>query len=308
MEGRTDEIRPCLTCNTCFSRVVENRDEVACAVNPDLGREGEMALRAATKRRRVLVLGGGPAGLEAALTASDRGHEVHLWETRARLGGQLSAAAAPPGKKEILPLVRYLTGRVARSSIRVRLDTDWTDEEVAALSPDAVIVATGSREVMLFEGIHGVPARRVLEDGPPPGKRFLVVGGGAVGLETADFLASRGGKVTLIEQATRIGVGMESSRRRLLLDRLRRAGVEILTERRLVRFTSGSCVVVAGPDGETGEIATDAVIVAAGATPDKVVPARIGAVVPDTYVVGDARRPRGILEAVLEGRLAGMRV
>ena len=197
-EGRTDGIRPCTACCTCFDSVIEQRS-ITCAVNPRAGKETEYHIRPASKPRRVCIIGGGPAGMEAARVAALRGHHITLFDNKSRLGGQLLTAILPPYKEELANLVKYLSTQMERLGIKVKLEQQVDAVTVEKEKPDVVIIATGASP--LVPDIPGatnenvVLATDVLKGHRQAGQNVIIVGGGMVGCETAEFLAVKGKKV-----------------------------------------------------------------------------------------------------------------
>jgi NADPH-dependent 2,4-dienoyl-CoA reductase/sulfur reductase-like enzyme len=193
--GRFEDIAPCVGCNIgCMGTVVQG-GQATCIVNPAAGREKEMAILPAARPKRVLVAGGGPAGLEAARVAALRGHQVTLYEKERKLGGQVNLASVPPLMQELSQLIKYLAVQVRKAGAKVEVGKEVTPELVDEIKPDVVIVATGGRP-MVPQNIPGidknpvVTAHEVLAGHKASmARKVIIVGGGMVGCETADFLA-----------------------------------------------------------------------------------------------------------------------
>jgi 2,4-dienoyl-CoA reductase (NADPH2) len=231
-EGRLEDIRTCVACNQgCFDHVLMLQP-ISCTLNPRVNRERETELTPAEEKKAVLVAGGGPAGMEAAWVAAHRGHEVILCEESSRLGGQGNLAAVPPGREEWAQMVRYLSRQLANKSVEVRLETPVTLELVRELSPDVLVAATGARQLVpRIEGIDGgnvVNAWDVLTGIAETGERVVVVGGGAVGVETASLLAEQGRDVTVLEMMDRCGADIGQSSRWVILKDAAAAGVRMV--------------------------------------------------------------------------------
>lgn len=311
-EGRTDEIRPCIACNQgCFDMVFEWKP-IFCLMNARVGWEQTREIRPAERRKRVMVVGGGPAGLEAARVLALRGHAVSLHERAKRLGGQVNLSAMPPGREEFAGAVAYLSRELARLGVPVHLGDEVTPERMEQERPDAVVVATGAEPAVPdIPGIRGsnvVGAWDVLAGTASTGARVIVLGGGSVGCETAMELARRSGvtDVTIVEALARIGRDFGRSNRWVFMQAIQAMGIGSLT---------GVVVDAITPEGlrvREGEhvrlLPADTVVVAAGSTANARLHAALAGRVPEIHLIGDARAPRRTSDAVHEGFLVGCEV
>jgi 2,4-dienoyl-CoA reductase-like NADH-dependent reductase (Old Yellow Enzyme family) len=233
-EGREQEIRPCIACLDCMNPVYREKiPHVNCAVNPSVGKEYVFKSKRATKKKRILIIGGGPAGMEAALTAASRGHTVTLWDQAPTLGGQLKIAILPPHKEGFVSLIDYFERQLKMVGIKVELGRKATWSSMVSVDPEVVILATGSTPVRpKIKGIHRekiVTAEEVLKDKAVTGENVVIVGGGLLGCEIAEFLLDRGKKVVIVEVLNDIASDASIFLKWPLLDSLERKGVKILT-------------------------------------------------------------------------------
>jgi 2,4-dienoyl-CoA reductase-like NADH-dependent reductase (Old Yellow Enzyme family)/thioredoxin reductase len=239
--GKSDEIRPCLRCFTCFSNVL-SRCEYNCSVNPEIGSEQDSrhALPQAVKKT-VLVAGGGVAGMQAALTASQRGHKVILCEKRHRLGGALRCEEKVPFKKHLAEYLDYQARIISRAPIDVRMDTNVTPEYAKATEADVIIAALGSRQVI--PGITGINGNNVLgaEEAyyhpEKAGNNVVIIGGGLVGVELGIYLAGLGRKVTIIEMMEYLNDGGNQCHGLALSNEIKKYGIQISTATRVIEIT-----------------------------------------------------------------------
>ena len=334
-QGRFVEIRKCIGCNQGCLDAVFTMQPVGCLVNPQAGMECEGGHPAAHSKK-VLVVGGGPAGMEAAKTAAERGHRVTLWEKSERLGGQLVLAAVPPGRKEFATFVEYLVSEMARLGVEVELGKDADDNNIVAFGADAVIMATGATPAELpVDGAKEpsvVQAWDVLAGKASSGKRVVIVGGGAVGCETAIHLAQKGTidaetfhflamngaedlerlkelatrgikEVTVVEMRKSVGADIGISTRWVILQELRRLGVRVVTGAKVSAINAQGVLV--GQGGEEQLLEADTVLLAVGSRPASKLCEKIKERLPEVYMVGDAVAPRKALDAVRQGYLAG---
>lgn len=294
-------VRPCIRCNVCVERI-RTFLPVACTVNPALGREGD--LKPADRPQEVVILGGGPAGLQAALTLTQRGHRVAVCEQEPILGGKLLVGCLPPHKEVLAALARHLSHAVKAADVTLHLGATFDDRVLRAPLARAAVVATGGRvRIPPIPGIEGgavIPAQDLLYQGPGAAKRFLVVGGGLVGLETAEFLMDCGRQVLVIEQLDSVGQGLVSLRRDLLLGRLRKGGVAVQAATRLLRV-EGKRPVVLERETERALDPFDSIVLATGYVASSGLSEWAGRRFERILVVGDARDPQGILEAMADG-------
>ncbi|MGQ9584265.1 MAG: oxidoreductase [Anaerolineae bacterium] len=306
-----ERIRPCIRCNLCHHYLNKSYQAVTCTVNPYLSLETQVCLPPIRSKKKVMVIGGGPAGMVAALTAAARGHRVSLYEKKDALGGELIPGSQPPFKAELGHLLRYWREEVADSEIEVRLGTEVNPDLVRQEKPDALIVAVGA--VPLMPAIPGIQRPNVvsaidafLQPKKFEGKQVVVLGGGEVGCECAAFLAQHGCVVTLVEildDLLLIG-DLHPGRRLDLLNLLRETGVDVLTSTRAIKIES-DCVTLLRDSAPQQSLRTDWVVVAVGMTPLRQVAHVLAAECPDVYIVGDCVKPRQIRDAVAEGGVAG---
>jgi 2,4-dienoyl-CoA reductase-like NADH-dependent reductase (Old Yellow Enzyme family)/thioredoxin reductase len=304
--GKVEEIRPCTRCCKCLDRPAFFFP-VRCAVNPVAGREVEYrTIPRAEMKKTVVVVGGGPAGMQAALTASERGHKVILFEKDGSLGGAIRQASGLSFKYDLRKYMDWIAGKTLRSGVDVRLGVEATPDDVRAERPDALIVAVGAEPNtpgMVIDGnAHVVFAGDVDAGKARAGDTVLVVGGGLVGCETALHLAMAGKKVTIVDilDADRIAEEGGLTTRAMLLALLEDNGVVVVTETR-VEEVRGDAVIVAGKEGSRRELPADTVIIATGYHARQEVAESFGDSAPDVFYIGDCRDARNILTAVHDG-------
>ncbi|HEX2923218.1 MAG TPA: FAD-dependent oxidoreductase, partial [Chloroflexota bacterium] len=308
-EGRLDEIAPCIGClEGCVTRLFAGYGP-SCLVHPFTGRESELKANLPSVKKRVTVVGAGPAGLEAAWVAAARGHQVTLYEKDGRIGGQFIPASVPPYKQDLTRAVRYWATMGEKYAVEYKLGMAATAAQILKEKPDAVVIATGARPLVPnIRGIDGprvVTAWDILNREKSAGPNVLVVGGGMVGCETAEFLATEGHRVTIVEMLPELAKDVAPSAKVFLLERLRNSGIVTHTGLAVEEFLEDGIVAAQGKQ-EIRLTGFDTIILAMGAIPENRLKAELEGKVAELYVVGDAASPRQALEAVDEGARIGL--
>lgn len=312
VEGRLEDINHCIGCLQGCNSKITMLQPATCLVNPALGKERELRIMPASERKKVIIAGAGPAGMEAALVTAAGGHDVHLYEKLDRVGGQFRLAAVPPWKGEIAGFIRWQRRQLDKHGVHVHLETELTEEIVLREKPDAVVVATGSNPIMPnvpgIENVNVVAAQQVLEGRAAVGAKVAVIGGGMVGTETAHYLASLGKKVAVIEMLPAVARDESAQARHFLIKALSEKKVKIYVESTLTEIGGeGRLTIVRNGVTETvGPFET--VIIAVGGASCNDLAARLEGKVARLTVVGDALKFRKALEAVAEGYRAGMEI
>jgi NADH:flavin oxidoreductases, Old Yellow Enzyme family len=305
-EGRIEEISPCIACmQRCQGAGVNESDTgVSCLVNPFTGKEGTLKIEQTEKPQNIVIVGAGPAGLEAAWIAAGRGHSVTVYEKDTVPGGQYRTGAIPPYKQEITRAIRYYMTMGKKYGVDYQFGVEATAEMIRKKNPDAVILATGG--VPLVPAIRGIDSSKVVNavdviDGKASaGDRVLVIGGGMVGVETADLLGEHGHQVTIIEMLPRIAGDENPATQFFLFERLKNYGVTMLAGAK-VRSISDEEVVYEKDGTEQKLTGFDSIVLALGAKAYNPLEDQLKDRGFKVQVIGDAVKARRALEAIYEG-------
>ena len=294
--GHLETLAPCIACLLgCVPNMLAGRP-ITCAMNPCVGREAEIT--PAEVQKKVLVIGGGPGGMYAAMMCAKRGHDVMLLEKNAELGGHFLVASYPPAKGEIAPAIRSLIVRCREAGVDIRTGVSVTPELVAELKPDAVIVATGSVPLVLpIPGLADcgyINAEDMLTGKANVGKKVLIVGGGMVGAEAAEHLAERGHDCDIVEMKPVVGEDIMPEPRKYIMASLEHHKVGQFTNARVSEFFTDGVAYTSTLDGSTHELrGYDNVVLAMGYRSNNTLSAELEKLVPQVIVIGEARQAPG---------------
>jgi 2,4-dienoyl-CoA reductase-like NADH-dependent reductase (Old Yellow Enzyme family)/thioredoxin reductase len=301
-EGRKNDIVKCISCNEgCIEGlVIWRRSMITCVQNLALGKEAEYASPRASRRKKVLIAGGGPAGLEAARTAALWRHKVILYEKDKALGGQVNIAVIPPKKDIYSEVTLSRVKAIKELGVEIHLGEELTPDIVKQIAPDVLIIATGSKP--LVPKISGIGQSNVITAtealrGMKAGNKVIVVGGGLVGCETADYLAQQGKEVTIVEMLRHTARDIGPAARYFLRRRMKEKGIKILTSTTVEEIVDGGVRVKTG-EGSQLLGTVDTVVLATGAESVNELEPKVKGIVPEVYVIGDAARPGKIMAAV----------
>lgn len=305
-EGRIEDIRPCIGCHEgCLWQFMRG-ESLSCAVNPACGRENEYQLKKAETPKKVIVIGGGVAGMETARVAATRGHDVVLYEKGKDLGGHLIEASVPDFKKDVGTLLDWYENEIEKLDIKVYTGIEVSPALVARENPDAIVVATGSSPIIPdIPGINKdsvITCTDLMLGKKRAGDKVVVIGGGMIGCETAVWLAEQGKQVTLVEMLPELMAGFLSvplMNRMMLTDLLALNKVNVLTSVNIRGITDEGLAVVI--NGEEKLIKADTFVIAAGLKPDDGLYQALKGQFSTVYMVGDCREPRNVMGAIWDG-------
>ncbi|MCP4020771.1 MAG: FAD-dependent oxidoreductase [Desulfobacteraceae bacterium] len=337
--GKPEEIRPCVACSQgCTDEIFSGRP-VSCIGNARAGFEGERPIVKTDTPKKVLVVGAGVAGMEAAIILTRRGHDVDVYEKDSDIGGQIWLAAAPPHKQEILEYLRYYRAMLKKYDVPVHLNTEITTQMIKDKAPEHVVIAQGAKPfVPPIDGAKNpdvLSSWDVLKDSPFVGKNVAVIGGGAVGLETALFVAQKGtltpqmlhflmtydelsqerlkhymfngtSRVTVFEMLEKAGQDVGKSTKWILMSNLKRYGIKVKTSAKVLSIKEGTVTYETG--GETESQAFDNVIMASGAVAYNTLEKEVEKLSIPFSVIGDSIKPGKINDAIHGGFLSAMEI
>lgn len=299
--GKITQIRPCISCHEgCMGRVA-SYSLLNCAVNPQAARERVNAYEPILKKKKVLIVGGGVAGCEAARVLAIRGHQPVVYEKGSRLGGNLIPGGAPDFKEDDIALADWYTNELNRLGVHVHLNTELNEEEIKTMDYDTVILATGSKPKVfsLGDDLHTYTAEQVLLKQKDAGKKTVVVGGGLVGCETALWLVQNGIHVTIVEALDKVMAvngPLCAANKEMLEALLPFNGVEIITGAKVTEFANGEVKVDTKEGSKT--IMSDSVILSVGYKEENTLYNNLQFDIPDLYLLGDAKKVSNIMYAI----------
>ena len=314
-DGRLDDINRCISCLRCMyglgGRPLIVRQ---CAVNAMWGREVDFIhLSPPATKKKVMIIGGGPGGMEAARVTSLRGHDVTLYERGEELGGQLTLSSIAPGKNKVRWFRDYLVTQVKKQGVKIILGVDVSSDMVDKINPDVIIVATGATP--LIPDIPGIRDTKVTTawdilkgDIKLKEEEVVILGGGVVGSETAEYLAKQGKTVTVIEMLPKIAHDMEPLNRHSLMEELKKLKVTLLTAQKVVQVHDSNVIVADTLSGERRSIQNRQLVLALGAKPQESLVKALAGKSREIYAIGDCSEPQTILEAVRDGFLLAHRI
>ena len=289
--GKACDIRRCISCNKGCTDAIQNRQFLSCVLNAENGYENSRSIQPAEQRKKVAVLGGGPAGLEAARVAALRGHDVTLFEKTTSLGGQLNIACVPPRKEEMRRAAQDLIHAVCNAGVHLCMGQTRTAEQLKEAGFEAVINAVGAHSaaprIPGIDGVNVADAWKVLAGEQQVYGTVAVIGGGMVGCETAEYLAARGCKVSVIEMMDKIAAGESTTILPTLLENYKTYGVEQYPSHKVKEFRMDA-VVCENKDGAEVTIPCDYIVLAMGARSNEFDAAALEAANIPVYSIGDA--------------------
>ena len=289
--GKACDIRRCISCNKGCTDAIQNRQFLSCVLNAENGYENTRSIQPAAQKKKIAVLGGGPAGLEAARVAALRGHDVTLFEKTTSLGGQLNIACVPPRKEEMRRAAQDLIHAVCNAGVHLCMGQTRTAEQLKDAGFEAVINAVGAHSaaprIPGIDSVNVADAWKVLAGEQQVYGTVAVIGGGMVGCETAEYLAARGCKVSVIEMMDKIAAGESSTILPTLLENYKTYGVEQYPSHKVKEFRMDA-VVCENKDGAEVTIPCDYIVLAMGARSNEFDAAALEAAGIPVYAIGDA--------------------
>ncbi|MCL6087881.1 MAG: NAD(P)/FAD-dependent oxidoreductase [Actinobacteria bacterium] len=316
--GKSKFITPCIRCNICHHQLWLGTP-LCCSMNPYVLREAEQYLSAPSLKKRVMVVGAGPAGMRCALTAAKRGHKVTLYEKKPYIGGMMYPASRPKFKDDLNRALDWFKNEIETSNITLKLNTEVTPEIIEEVNPDALVISIGAKpivpEVPGIDKPHVDLAVNILSDiSKYNGEKAVVIGGGEVGCETACYLADNGFKVTIVEIMSKILEETQITEIKLrLTDLLKEKNIEIMTETKLNKITDEGIEVIVPYDTQMGlteggrqeGLDADLVAIAINSKPDKELIKMFTMKAKEFHIIGDCEHPARIKEAIESGEYVG---
>jgi len=298
-DGRLEEILPCIGCWQGCQGKIAVQEAVSCLVNPHTGKEAAYAILPTAQPKKIMVIGGGPAGMEAAIVAAKRGHQVTLYEKTDRLGGQWLLAAIPPGKELLNSFTVWQKGELARTKVKVMLNTEVTPALAAQEKPDAIIYAAGATPLVPpipgYQKPQVYTANAILAGKIDLKGKAVVIGGGLVGAETAEHIAVHNHPTTIVEMRPEIAADLVAAPKAFLMESLRKNAVTMLVNTKVLAITDTG-VTVETPEGKR-DLPADFIVMAIGSRSNTALAQELQKHFPVT-IIGDAQTVGKALDGI----------